>query len=216
MSDGSAEEWCPVPGFEGLYEITRSGRVRSLDRWTRNRRGSFIRKGIELKPYLSHGYPVVALTRAGKSRGSRLHVLLCETFLGPRPSKDHIVRHLNDVRDDYRLENIAWGTQSENRYDSVRNGRHPMAIKTHCKYGHEYTPENTQLLDGKRRRCRACYSQSNPGRDVGPVPDHAHGTRNGYSYYVCRCRPCRDANAVYQMLRKSRKLQRLTEGLEAS
>jgi hypothetical protein len=207
MSDGSAEEWCPVHGFEGLYEITRSGRVRSLDRWTRNWCASFIRKGRELKPYLSHGYPVVALTRAGKSQGYRLHVLLIETFGPPRPSKDHIARHLNDIRTDFRLENLAWGTQSDNRHDSVRNGRHPMAIKTHCKYGHEYTPENTQILDGRRRKCRKCYSQSNPGRDVGPIPDRAHGTRHGYSYYVCRCQPCRDANAAYQHNRLARKAQ---------
>jgi hypothetical protein len=65
--------------------------------------------------------------------------------------------HRNDVPDDNRVENLRWDTRSANVLDSVRNGTHGMASKTHCPQGHPYDEANTYVhpVDG-RRVCNGC------------------------------------------------------------
>ena len=53
------------------------------------------------------------------------------------------------------------GTMSENRYDSVAAGTHNNARKTHCKWGHEFTPENTYRDRNGNRGCRTCRNERN-------------------------------------------------------
>jgi hypothetical protein len=68
------------------------------------------------------GYLWVALCHAGKVRQVQVHVLVLETFVGPRPP-GMVCRHLNGVRADNRLENLAWGTYADNAADKARHGR---------------------------------------------------------------------------------------------
>jgi len=64
--------------------------------------------------------------------------------------------HWDDDPANNRLENLRWGTRSENRKDSVRNGTHNMASKTHCPQGHPYTAGNTYVYPGGNRACNEC------------------------------------------------------------
>jgi hypothetical protein len=114
------EEWRPVVGYAGLYEISSFGRVRSLKRGpakplapqrtgsARNRHGRY------LKVLLSDGAARKQIT---------VHRLVLEAFIGPRPPGQQ-ARHLNGIPDDNRLTNLAWGTPLENQADSVRHGTH--------------------------------------------------------------------------------------------
>jgi hypothetical protein len=104
----------------------------------------------------ANGYPRVNLSRGGPQQLHYVHTLMLEAFVGPRPFAGANGRHLNDVKTDNRMENLAWGTPSENNYDRVRNGGHPAANKTHCKYGHEFTPQNTHRNPHGNRACKAC------------------------------------------------------------
>ena len=88
------------------YGATKSGRI-----WSCKRKRF-------LKPYLRHGYPTVSL---GRKSEHRVHRLILETFVGPCPGGMEC-RHLNGNRQDNRLENLCWGTRSENRYDAVKHG----------------------------------------------------------------------------------------------
>ena len=137
--------WLPVVGFEGLYEVSSNGRVASL--LGRNRR--ILRAGD------SRGYRLVILRRGGMSHTRLVHRLVLEAFVGPRP-EGMVARHLNGDPGDNRLENLAWGTQSENNYDKVRHGTHHNANKTHCPSGHEYRGDNIKWYKGFRF-CRACH-----------------------------------------------------------
>lgn len=148
------EQWKPVLGFEGLYEVSDRGRVRSVDRVLVKSDGRRMTiKGKLLKGGTNQGY--VSHKMQGVTKFT--HIMVLEAFVGPRPPGMQ-VRHLNDIKDDNRLSNLRWGTSSENAKDRVRNGIHPMARKTHCPQGHEYTPENTYLY-GTRRSCKTCNQE---------------------------------------------------------
>lgn len=137
------EEWRPVVGYEGTYEVSSLGRLRNARRGTPRR----------TRPN-RYGYPQAWLWDGQKGRSRPVHRLMGEAFLGAGP--EDVVRHLNDVRDDNQLENLALGTHSDNAFDKVANGHHWNAEKTHCKHGHEFTPENTVLGTGGHRQCLTC------------------------------------------------------------
>jgi hypothetical protein len=153
-------EWKTIPGYEGTYEVSDEGQVRSVERWRRVGKGE---GSLRLYPsqarslYIDKaGYPRVTLKTSGVARSHLVHHLVLEAFVGPKPVGQEC-RHLNGNPADNRLENLQWGTSSENSYDVVRHGNHHGAKKTHCKNGHEFTPENTmQQTGGKGRACRTC------------------------------------------------------------
>lgn len=131
------------------YEISSYGRVHSL---LTNR---------ILRPGLSHGYEVVNLTHLnGQPRTFRVHRLVGEAFLGPMPDGLQ-TRHLNGVRRDNRVENLRYGTPSENAQDSVRHGTHYSDTRgrAHCPAGHEYLGENIATNHLGERICRTCRNE---------------------------------------------------------
>ncbi|WP_081287170.1 NUMOD4 motif-containing HNH endonuclease [Mycobacterium asiaticum] len=159
------EEWRPVVGFEGYYEVSSLGRVRSLDRRVPqgDRTQFWPGKMLTQTPSPSSGdrrgrYLDVHLSRGSKKYRVRIHRLVLEAFVGPRPPGYECL-HANDIGTDNRVENLRWGTASQNTLDKIKNGRHPMAKRTHCKFGHEFTSENSEYRKtgwGTYRRCRAC------------------------------------------------------------
>lgn len=147
------EKWEEIPGYEGFYEVSDQGRVRSLDRM--NSRGHRI-KGKLLSPGRGHrGYLQVNLCKGGKREHTHVHRLVLQAFIGPCPDGMEAC-HYNDIPDDNRLENLRWDARSANSHDAIRNGRHYWAKKTHCPRGHEYTPENTYAHPSGKRHCREC------------------------------------------------------------
>lgn len=151
------EIWKPVVGHEGLYEVSSLGRVRSLDREVVFRDGR-TRKfaGVNLKSSIdSVGYPRVRLVKNLKGVTRRVHELVVPAFQGPKPTPKHCVRHLNDVKTDNRLENLAWGTPKQNQQDKYLNGYRPER-PTKCKRGHEFNGENTKVKPDGRRNCKTC------------------------------------------------------------
>ena len=77
-----------------------------------------------------HGHKYVELTDNGVKRKVLVHRLMAEAFL-PNPDNYPVVRHLNDIPDDNRLENLAWGTHLDNRNDMIRNG-HEFKRAVYC------------------------------------------------------------------------------------
>lgn len=128
------EKWKAVPGFEGLYEVSDQGRVRSLDRITPrfNRWGTpapLRVKGRLLKPspFGKSGHVCVNLFNNGRGKCWQIHRIVLEAFVGPRP-RGMECRHLNGRAHDNRLANLVWGTRAENMADRTRLGEHNPAL----------------------------------------------------------------------------------------
>jgi hypothetical protein len=143
-------QWAPIVDFEGFYEVSTDGQIRS-----RPRPGT---KGGLLTPKVrddDSGYLSVGLYATGREETHRIHNVVLIAFVGPRP-QGMVARHLDGDPTNNRLDNLCWGTSSENNIDQVRHGTHPHASKTHCPRGHPYDDANTYHHPNSERRCRIC------------------------------------------------------------
>ena len=153
------ERWRPVPGWEGIYEVSDLGRVRSLDRTVPDRRGGTrrLRGKLLAAPLNSSGRRTVQLRAMTRWRCAGVHVLVLEAFVGPRPP-GLLVRHLDGDQLNNRLANLTWGTASENNRDKVIHGTDHNTAKFRCPQGHLYVPGNlgASKLKLGHRSCLAC------------------------------------------------------------
>lgn len=150
------EMWLPVSGYEGLYEVSDLGRVRSVMHVVVRRNGSpyTVRTRI-LKPYTNEsGHQLVNLHTDGKPSVQLAHRLMLKSFIGPCPP-GMVACHGNDIPSDNRLLNLRWDTPTANALDHVRSGNHNQANKTHCIRNHPFDKSNT-LVYSNRRECRTC------------------------------------------------------------
>jgi hypothetical protein len=121
------EIWRPPPGFPPCYEISTHGRGRS--RRVRVRNGRLGSKTIELAEWRilelaesANGYRYMTLRdHAGRQRTVGVHVQVMTTFVGPRPTTTHEVRHLDGNEQNNHVSNLCWGTREENAADKRRH-----------------------------------------------------------------------------------------------
>lgn len=152
------EEWRPVVGYEGSYEVSDHGRVRSVERVRRDSLNRlYVYPGRLRKLYNNPvtGYPQVPLLDNGKRTLHAVHRLVLEAFVGPA-DVGKVACHNDGDRSNNHVYNLRWDTQSANMYDRRKHGTDPGASKTHCKRGHEFTPANTYHPRPNQRQCREC------------------------------------------------------------
>lgn len=150
MSEPTPERWRPIYGYEGLYEVSDWGRIKSLPRNT-------TRGGIMKLSVGQHGVLVVNLTKDGIQRVHLVHHLVLVAF--DRPCPDGLEGcHGDGNPANNRRENLRWDTHEANMQDMIRHGTAHWQGQTHCVNGHEYTPENTKLNKKGARVCVTCAS----------------------------------------------------------
>jgi hypothetical protein len=130
-SEAASECWRPVPDYEGHYEVSDLGRVRSLSRAVpAGQRGGqrIVRERILALVAArtrrdGQSRFIVTLHKDGAKRWARVAHLVLEAFTGPRPV-GHEGRHLDCDPSNNRHVNLAWGTPEQNRADSDRLGHY--------------------------------------------------------------------------------------------
>ena len=119
------ELWRPVVGYEGLYEVSNQGRVRSLDRRVESQPGVFYMKPGRVLKLCPGYYPNVRLSKNGVGKTWEVHRLVAEAFLGPAPEGMEVC-HGSANRADNRLCNLRYATRAANSADRYRDGTHQL------------------------------------------------------------------------------------------
>ncbi|MBR9655771.1 NUMOD4 motif-containing HNH endonuclease [Bacillus cereus] len=132
--------WKDVVGYEGLYQVSNLGEVRSYDRKvpTRNPDKFAIRKGRILSQMTSrNGYKKLSLTRdVSDKKQPMVHRLVAEAFL-PNPENKPFVNHIDGNKSNNRLDNLEWVTEQENADHASRTGLLPEAWNKGLRYKRE-------------------------------------------------------------------------------
>lgn len=111
------EVWKDIKGYEGLYQVSSLGRIKSLERITKGRIRYYKKEKI-LKNHIGQdGYFKTYLYKLGKVKTCRINRLVAETFI-PNPENKPEVNHINEVKTDNRVENLEWTTRKENSLHS--------------------------------------------------------------------------------------------------
>lgn len=152
-----SEIWKDIRNFEGIYQVSNLGKVRSLDRITQRSDGTVQKsKGQILKPGSNgRGYMQVNLYKASKVFHEAVAYLVLEAFVSKRPVGMEACHNDGNNSND-TLENLRWDTHSNNQLDQIKHGTHFNTNKTHCKYNHKLGGSNTRYKSDGTTQCRAC------------------------------------------------------------
>lgn len=144
----------PIPGYEGVYEVSDNGKVFSLTRSVRNSYGWVkICQGKELKHKQErNGYLRLSLCKDGRREMVSVHRVVCRAFHGEAPDGMH-VNHKNGIKTDNRAENLEWVTPSENVLHSYavlnRKSIGNMTGKFGAEHNRSVSVESFNLSTGK-------------------------------------------------------------------
>ena len=125
------EIWKDIEGYEGKYQVSNLGRVRSL----LNIRGNKREIPKILKGYLDrYGYLLVRLYKNSKPKPLLVHRLVAKDFI-PNPKNKSQVNHINGIKTDNRVRNLEWDTAKENTRHAFDNGLSPRGeIRSTAKF----------------------------------------------------------------------------------
>lgn len=102
------ETWKPIPNYEGYYEASSLGRIRSVPRFGTKKNGSILKPNVK-----KSGYVNILLSKNNVHKTWRLHRLIAQAFI-PNPENKPQVNHKNGDKSDNRVDNLEWVTVSEN------------------------------------------------------------------------------------------------------
>ena len=123
MENLENEIWKDIKGYEGLYQVSNLGRIKSLDRiivYPNNMSSRFFKSKIQ-KPCLnSNGYLFCDLYKNSNRKRFYIHRLVLTSFIGLEKGKD--VNHINGIKTDNKLSNLEWLTRSENMKHAFKIG----------------------------------------------------------------------------------------------
>lgn len=153
----AVETWRTIETCRGTYSVSSLGRVRNDN------------TGRVLRPRSSGSvgkqYWCVGLPTPGGMKNFTIHRLVATAFI-PNPLNLPLVLHSDADRGNNSVENLRWGTVSDNSYDTVKHGSNWQANKTHCKHGHAFDERNTAYTPRGLRRCRTCDRTVWRGKDT--------------------------------------------------
>ena len=168
------EIWLPIKGYEGLYEISNLGRVKSLPKV----RGRAVTGEKILKSHVVNGYEMVMLCRNYKTFNASVHRLVARAFI-PNPKNKPHINHIDGNKANNSIENLEWCTPSENMIHAYRTGlKTPESCARYGKRRHRTNEEKKRISEGTKK---AMY------RSDVQAKLHAH-ERRSYNEFIPRLR----------------------------
>ena len=131
--DFKNEIWKDIPNFEGHYQASTMGRLRSLNRSVNKKVGDEIfissRTGrvFRLRYKKNRRYLSIRLSKDGNTKGYPIHRIIAITFI-PNPENKPQVNHINGIKSDNRVENLSWMTSSENINHAISSGLNKSVV----------------------------------------------------------------------------------------
>lgn len=141
--DVPEEEWRDVLGFEGLYQVSNLGNVRTVKRGEAT---------VMSQKEQWNGYLSVHLRNKGVERRASVHRLVAEAFI-PNPDGLRDVNHKNGIKTDNRVENLEWLSHSDNM-------KHQYRVLKTGRYGHLYNPAEPLIKDEKIRKAVRAWAEA--------------------------------------------------------
>lgn len=128
------EIWKDVEGYEGLYQVSNLGNIKSLNRYVNSvvgKNGKKIINGKIIKTTNRNGYKIVGLSKFNKRKSLAVHRLVCEAFIRKIKSEE-VVNHIDYDKTNNNLKNLEIVTQLQNVTHSIKNMK-TMHYKNPCK-----------------------------------------------------------------------------------
>ena len=172
------EIWKAIAGYEGLYEVSNFGRVRSIDRYVPHKTfGKKFCKGYMMATHINNaGYVTVNLCKINRYRSFDIHRLVAIAFLD-NPDGLPEVNHIDENKKNNHVENLEWVTKSENNMHGTKRERHAAQIKRSVL---QYSTDG-QLINEWESPTDAEMSIS--GKATGAISHCAKGkTKTAYGY----------------------------------
>lgn len=165
-----AEElWAFIKGYEGLYEVSTNGRVRSIDRECVREDGRIVHfKGCERKQH-KRTYMTVTLSKNSKHETRDVHRLVAETFL-VKPNGASEVNHIDGDKFNNKLSNLEWVTKGENLEHSYKV----------CGRNNNFTKKRRSVICVETGKIYSSIKEA--ARDVGVNPSRISAILNKMEY----------------------------------
>lgn len=131
------EIWKDIKGYEGYYQISNFGKVKSLKRMRRFRGGLALINERIMKPKIHSGYYRIGLCKNNKIKTFNIHRLVALSFI-PNPYKKRTINHIDCNKANNNVNNLEWNTHKENIKHALKMGlRNPPRGKNHWRYNPE-------------------------------------------------------------------------------
>lgn len=196
------EEWKPICGYEGFYEISNYGRVKSLD-YNRTKQEKILRQGKN-----KYGYLMVVLYKEGKGKTIKVHRLVAQAFI-PNPNNFRCVNHKDENKTNNCVDNLEW---CDHKYNlNYKNTQARRVASTDFKAFQARRVASTDWKSVGRKnaekltngvRSKQVYQYTKDGTLVAIWTSTRECGRNGFNFGAVSqcCNNCfnREGNNVYK------------------
>ena len=178
-----SERWRDVVGWDGFYQVSDMGNVRTKQRTfmrphsKTTRLVEYTYKAAPIKPWINTTtrYPMVTLNARGKKKKESVHRMVLFAFVGP-PGPRQIACHWNGTPGDNRLQNLRWDSYEANVSDAVRHGRASLGEKNPMS---KLTVSNVRSI---RRKLANGGRPSIIGKEFGTTPEAISAIKHGKNW----------------------------------